>query len=54
MSLLKFERSIFGHNNKNLLCSEIARAQLFEGQFVLKPGLNSTQVSFSYVQKHFL
>ena len=29
-------------------------AQLFEGRLVLNPGLNLTQVSFSFVQKHFL
>ena len=31
-----------------------SRAQLFEGQLVLNPGLNLTQVSFSCVQKLFL
>ena len=35
-------------------CSTIWRAQLFEGQLALNPGLNLTQVSFSSVQKHFL
>ena len=30
------------------------RDQSFEGQLALNPGLNLTQVSFSYVQKHFL
>ena len=30
------------------------RAQLFEGRLALDLGLNLTQVSFSFVQKHFL
>ena len=30
------------------------RAQLFEGQLALNPGLTLTRVSFSCVQKHFL
>jgi len=29
-------------------------AQLFEGQLALNPALNLTQVSFSFVGKHFL
>ena len=33
---------------------KLFRAQLFEGQLVLNPGLNLTRVSFSLVQKHFL
>ena len=33
----------------------LSRAQLFEGRLALNyPGLDLTQVSFSYVQKHFL
>ena len=31
-----------------------SRAQLFEGRLALKPGLNLTRVSISFVQKHFL
>ena len=30
------------------------RAQLFEGRLALNPGLNLTQVSLSFAQKHFL
>ena len=30
------------------------RAQLFERRLAFNPGLNLTQVSFSFVQKHFL
>ena len=29
-------------------------AQLFEGRLALNPGLNLTQLSFSFVRKHFL
>ena len=32
---------------------KLFRAQLFEGQLVLNPGLNLTRVSFSRVQKQF-
>ena len=28
--------------------------QLFEGRLALNPGLNLTQLSFSFVRKHFL
>ena len=33
---------------------KLFRAQLFDGQLVLNPGLNLTRVSFSRVQMHFL
>ena len=36
------------------LCLSSPWAQLFEGRLALNPGLNLTQVSFSFVQKHFL
>ena len=32
----------------------VTRAQLFEGRLALKPRLNLTRVSISFVQKHFL
>ena len=34
--------------------NKLFRAQLLEGRLSLNPGLNSTRVSFSCVQKHFL
>ena len=39
------------HHN---LRAVISKAQLFEGQLALNPGLNLTLVSLSCVQKHFL
>ena len=32
----------------------LVRGQLFEGRLALKPGLNLSLVSFSFVQKYFL
>ena len=42
-----------GNLNKTSV-REKSRAQLLEGRLSLNPGLNLTQVSFSYVQKLFL
>ena len=40
------------HRNNTRMSS--LGAQLFEGRLALNPGLNLTQVSLSFVQKHFL